>query len=516
MVSPAGSANSQQTDSSGASWHTFDHGKQPQPVELGEWEEHPLMSNIRDIVTEHRLQSPAHFDLNIEVKQAFRTNETQLIRGFKLNVKFCGYLATDPYVCRSVFRKDPKTNTRVATKGVQIFDASRDRFIPLTTFLNTKYSVYPDSVGNSEMRAWWAGNGKSFSWLGLPTELKEQIIRNCLDEPTSPWDYKRYTKRSKSIFGPQGVYEIVDRLTHWAALLGVSHQVRAITLRLFFVGNNGLKVHGSFGIQSRSCHGLFSVLDRLGRRRQMIEPDSLPTDATTQARAECYHYHPRIYPQLKQYATFRHGIRQIDLEMDFINYMHFFKVTTGGFERFLAGGISYEIFDQLPHLDKIALHLPRRPRQGWVDSPYQNGPQLFHFESPCARILHRIIYERIAEVLTLYPNVKIKGFGDENEKDRFAALRQYSMLHSKWTVAEYEELYEECGGGVELGELVRPGSGMGEDEEEDAEGSMKAEAGSEPRELEVKADGFFPPKCACDIKCYMLYLEVEQKKSRRR
>jgi hypothetical protein len=90
------------------------------------------------------------------------------------------------------------------------------------------------------------------------------------------------------------------------------------------------------------------------------------------------------------------------------------------------------------------------------------------------------------------------------------------MEHSKWTPAEYEELYEECGGGVELGELVRPGSWMGEDEEEDAEGSMKAEAGSEPQELEAKADGFFPPKCCCDIKCYMLYLEVEQKKSRRR
>jgi hypothetical protein len=312
------------------------------------------------------------------------------------------------------------------------------------------------------------------------------------------------------------VYEIVDRLTHWAGLLGVSHQVRAITLRLFFIGNSGLKVHGGFGIQSRSCHGLFSVLDRLGRRRQMIEPDSLPTDATTQARAECYHYHPRIYPQLKQYATFRHGIRQIDLEMDFINYMHFFKVTTGGFERYLASGISYEVLDQLPHLDKIALRLPRRPRQGWVDNPYQIGPQLFHFESPCARILHRIIYERIAEVLTLYPNVKVEGFGDENEKDRFAALRQYNMQHSRWTAAEYEELYEECGGGVELDELVLPRSWLEEAEEEDAEGSMKVEAGSEPRESEVKADGFFPPKCACDIKCYMLYLEVEQKKSRRR
>jgi hypothetical protein len=281
MISPAGSANSQQTDSSGASWHTFAHGKQPQPVEIGEWEEHPLMSNIRDIVTEHRLQSPAHFDLNIEVKQAFRTNETQLIRDFKLNVNFCGYLATDPYVCRSVFRKDPKTNTRVAIKGVQIFDASRDRFIPLTTFLNTKYPVYPNSVGSSEMRAWWVGNGKSFDWLGLPTELKEQIIRNCLDDPTSPWDYKRYTKRSKSIFGPQGVYEIVDRLTHWAGLLGVSHQVRAITLRLFFIGNSGLKVHGGFGIQSRSCHGLFSVLDRLGRRRQMPQPKHAQNATTT-------------------------------------------------------------------------------------------------------------------------------------------------------------------------------------------------------------------------------------------
>jgi hypothetical protein len=519
MASADYSFDFQQTDSSDTSWPGFDRRKQP--AEISEWEEHPLMPNIRNIVMTHRMHSPAHFNLNIEVKQAFRTDKIRLTRGFELNVAFCGYLATDYYICRSLFRKDHQTRKRVATKHVQILDASSHRFIPLPAFLDTKYPIYPDSVGDSEMRAWWAGNGKVFDWMGLPTELKEQIIQYCLDQPTSRWDYqrnkKRHNKHQRTRKFEPGVYEIVDRLTDWAALLGVSHQVRAITLRLFFIGNNDLEVSGGFGVEARSLRGFHSVLDRLGRYYQLTEPDSLPTDYTTQAKAECYYHHPRIYPQLKQYATFRHGLRQIYLEMGFIDYMHFFKVTTGEFERYLdPGAISYEVFEQLPYLKKIALRLPRRPCQGWVDNPFQHGPQLFHFEFPCARTLHRVIYERVAEVLTLYSHVKVKGFGDDNEKDRFYTLRQSSMEKSKWTAADYEELYEECDGGVELGKMVQPGSWVDDTEEEEKEqqaGTDKGEAGS-PMEV-VTADAFFPPKCRCDTKCHMLYLDVEKTRERR-
>jgi hypothetical protein len=516
MASSGCTFEHQQTNSSDPAWPTFDRGKQP--VEMAEWEEHPLMSNIRNTVLTHRMQSPSHFDLKIEVKQAFQTEKTRLTRGFELNVAFCGFLFVDYFICRSVFRKSHQTKKRVATNLVQILDASSDRFIPLQTFLGIKYPVYPHSVGDSEMRAWWAGNGKVFDWMGLPTELKEQIIESCLDRPSSQWDHQRnkrcHSKHQLTRRFEPGVYEIVDRLTDWAALLGVSHQVRAITLRLFFVG-----VFGGFGIVARSVRGLHSVLNRLGRHYQLNDPDSLPTDYITQAKAQCYYHHPRIYPQLKQYATFRHGLRQIYLEMGFIDYMHFFEVTTGGFERYLdPGEISYKVFEQLPHVKKITLRLPRRPRQGWVDNPFQKGPQLFHYEFPCARTLHRVIYERIAGVLTLYPHVKVKGFGDEGERDRFYALRQSSMKNSTWTAADYQELYEECGGGVELGEMVQPGSWIEEVEEEKEEqqgGSDEAEGGIPNRVVVAPPNAFFPPKCRCDTKCHMLYLELEKTRERR-
>jgi hypothetical protein len=499
------------------SWPIFDHGKQL--LDLSEMEEHLLMANIRNIITAYRLRSAAHFDITINVKQAFRTEDIRLTRNSRLNVLFLGFLETNSYVCRPVFRKHPHKKARVATQKVQIFDSESGGFVALNTFLTNKYPSYPESVGYGEMRNWWAANGKVFKWMDLPTELKEQVILYCVDQPpVARSDYQCNNKRYNYRFGGRyepGVYEIVDKLTHWASLLGVSHQVRAITLRLCLMGNSEMIIPGGFSIVSGSCCGLDTVLQRLGRHYQMAESNSLPTNYTTQALADCYKQYPRIYPDLTQYATFRHGIRQLYLHMNFLNYMHFFKVTTGDFACYLRpGAISHEVFEQLPHLNEIALRLPCRPRQGWLDDPWQNGPKLFHYEFPCARILHRVIYERVAEILTLYPNVEVKGFVDDYEKDRFYALRKSNMESSKWTAAEYEELYTECGGGIELEETVQPGSWLEVAEDDEEEDEAGYTVNTEREVPQVTANAFFPPKCHCEEKCHLTFLEVEKKRKR--
>jgi hypothetical protein len=502
-------------------WPIFDHGKQL--LDLSKTEEHLLMANIRNTILAYRLQSAAHFDVLIDVRQAFRVEDINLTQETKLNVLFLGFTETKSYVCRPVFRTHPRKKTRVATKKVDICDTGSGGYISLTKFLNMKYPSFPDSVGMTQMRSWWAANGKVFNWTSLPTELKEHVIQYCLHQPDEQWNYRPFRKRKNRFAGryEPGVYEVVEMLTRWGALLAVSHQVRAITLRLCLIGNSEMIISGGFSVASGSRRALDSVLQRLGSHYQMTRSNSLPTDYTTQTLADCYMHYPRIYPHLIQYATFRHGIRKMFLRMNFINYMHFFKITTGGFERYLDADkpapVSFEVFEQLPHLTEIALRMPHRPRQGWLDDPWQIGPTLFHHEFPCARALHRVIYERIAEVLAVYPNVKVNGFIDDYERDRFFALRESHMQNSKWTAAEYKELYTECGGGVELAEMVLPGSWLDEAEEsEEQEEQEVADSNKAPSDIpELTSDAFFPPECRCETKCHLTFLEVESKPHKR-
>lgn len=465
-------------------------------------EEHPLMSKIRAAITKYRVQSAAHFDVWVDVKQAFRNEEVKLTRQSRLTVLFVDFHGPISYVCRPMFQKHPRKRRHVLTEKVQIRD--KRGFMPLDDFLNTNYPCFLDSVHDQQMQAWWGVNGKMFNWTGLPTELKEQVIQSCVNRPLEYSDYRRIRKRYNSRFDIRhdrgrefGIYEIVDKLTAWVALLGVSHQVRAITLRLCFVGSTGLS---SFSITASSCCSLDDALNRLGRYHQMTEPNSLPIDHKTQALAYCYKQYPRIFPHLKRYAVFRHGLRKVHMNMDFIGYMHFFKVTTGGFERYLrSGSISYEVFSQLPHLNEVIIRLPRRPHHGWRDKPGQCGPRLFYDDFPCPRMLHRVIYERVAAVLTLYPRVKVMGFIDADESVRFNLLRVSAMEHSKWTTGDYDELYADCDGGIELEDIV--------------ESENRPEEFAEERrvvaDLDERVDTFFPPKCRCVEKCYLVFNERE-------
>jgi hypothetical protein len=485
-------------------FHNFNNSDNGmESIELDPSEEHPLMAVIRGAITKYRLQSAAHFDVLLNVKQAIRHDEIEMTRVTKLGVSFVNFHGPVHYVCRPVFRKHPGKKTYVFAKKVQVID--NGHLLSLNDFLKMRYPCFPCSVRNQHMQKWWAANGKIFDWAGLPTELKEQVIQSCMDEPLRYDNFSQARERYNGRSGARGhvreqqsgIYEIADKLTAWAALLAVSHQVRTITLRLCFMGSNQLS---TFGITASSCYGLHHALERLGRYYQVTEPHGLPVDDSTQALANSYRQNPRIFPQLKQYATFRHAIRRIHMGMDFISSMHFFKVTIGGFDRYLyPGSLSFEVFDQLPNLNEITIRLPRQPHRGWRDKPGQRSPRLFYDGSPCPRILHRIIYERIAKVLTLYVRVKVVGFVDDDEKARFDGLRASAMKCPEWTAAEYEQLYVECGGGVDLQESVQPGdlSPWTEDE----------------RQVETTTEGsFFPPKCRCVEKCHLLFTEKEKKR----
>lgn len=475
--------------------------------------DHPLMINLRNGILKHRLQSAAHFDVVINVKQTFRVQEVDLTRSTRLNVVFGNWGHEESSVCRPVFRKLSRRKVPGPTKRVEVYDQDTGCFIALNKFLNKAFPCFPDEVGITQMRTWWTANGKAVNWTRLPTELKEQVIQYCIHQPPGDGDHRQRLSRWNDRARPRharrefGIYEIVDKLTDWAALLGVSHQVRAITLRLCFYGSSDFA--NGFSVLASSCHSLDSMLKRLGRYFQMTDTNSLPIDYTSYALADCYKQYPRIFPQLGQYATFRHGIGRVQLEMDFIAYMHFFRVNIGSFRLHLRpGSISYEIFEQLPHLSHIAILLPRKPNQGWVNDPHQPGPRLFYHNYPCPRTLHRIIYERIAELLTLYINVEVTGFVDLDEETRYNALRKATMQERKWSIADYEQLYAECGGGIELNELVQPGNWLEEEGEQERQmGTTKPSTSAHEA-----VEDFFPPKCRCEEKCLLIFNEQEKRK----
>ncbi|KAL5117744.1 hypothetical protein ACEQ8H_004354 [Pleosporales sp. CAS-2024a] len=492
------------------------HGRNG-PRQPDTWPEHPLMAHIRDTITQYRLQSAAHFDVVIEVKQAFRVYHDSLPRRIKLNVVFANWEHQETYVCRAM-----TMHKKIKTNKVQVADKLTGMFLPLMGFLEKTFPCFPAEVGTRELQAWWNANGKWFNWTSLPTELKERVIECCLHQTLQSGDYKQMLSRLKDRYRPRGgrrefgIYEIVDQLTDWASLLGVSHQVRSITVRLCLAGKSGMTYQGGFTITASSCCSLDSALTRLSRYYQMTAPNSLPVDDTTQILADTYRQYPRIYPHLDRYATFRHGLRNMSLSMDFIGYMHFFKVTLGSFKHHLvAHTLSYTVLEQLPHLQHIAIKLPLKPHRGWSDaSSYQPAPLLFHPDYPCPRLLHRVIYERIAATLTLYPSVHVHGFIDDAERAHYHNLRTTAMHHRKWTPDTLADLYQDCGGGIQLKHpIIHPASSSWLLLDNDDDQSPAAQQHVAPR-ADDEEDGFFPPKCRCLLQCYKIFRETENKKRR--
>lgn len=501
-------------------------------------DEHPYMQTIRNAVLKYRLQSAAHFDVNISVEQASQTlpihNDWKTDPTFKIKVRFADFNGPEFYTCRPKFRTHKK-NIQVPQHRVMI--VGNGRTTAINSFLETKFPAQDEvSVSDSTMQAWWNENSKHFNWAVLPTELKELVLKNCLHQPTSRTKYKESKRRHKSRWQPRigeprefGIFEIVDQLGDWASVLRVSHQVRAIALRLCFMGGSEMVYNKGFCIFSKSLQGLHNHLSRLGRYYQLASAEGLPVDDETQALAHCYKYYPKIYKHLDQYAMFCHGIRRVCLTMGFYDSMSFFRVTAGGFGQYTkASALSYKVFDRLPHLAEIAIQLPGKPRKGWSNI-FCRGPILFHHESPCPRRLHRLIYERIADCLAIYPHLIVRGFIDDDEEARFDSLREAAMKNSKWTSEELDELYAECGGGVQLDEAVVPGSWLARDDEDDVELSSagdeetaniettetedlvgEGEATAEEEMAEEGTEDYFPPECHCEEKCMVLFNDRQQ------
>jgi hypothetical protein len=326
-----------------------------------------------------------------------------------------------------------------------------------------------------------------FNWTRLPTELKERVILLCMHKPRSV-SFTRRKKRLERKSAP----EVTSQLGEWSALLSVSHQVRAITLRLCFVGSSDLAFGAGLCIEVENNVGFKNCIRRLGRHYQMLEADGtgVPVSDKTWALAKTYKQYPKLYPQLKQYATFRHDIRKLCMQMDFLDYLYFFKVSTGGFQQYWKPYLDHEVFDQFPHLNELRIVLPDVLGR-LEENMRQSGPQLFYGDPfNCPRILHRLIYEQAAKVLA-HHNVIMQGFIDDLEDMRFVALRENAVKALKFTSQELEELYTEDGGGIELEESV-------------VSGVKTEDTGDEAEDVqcpEIVPHAFWPPKCRCEVLC---------------
>jgi hypothetical protein len=269
------------------------------------------------------------------------------------------------------------------------------------------------------MDEWWDYNGKTFNWMMLPTELKLKILQCCVERPGF-WTRAVYGKKHRK---NNSAYEILDQLGSWRALLRVSAEIRADTLRVILVHNDNSP--GGLGISSNSSLHLENVMYRLGMHYQITEPNGVPVSAEEKVLAYQYLNWPKMYPHLSRFATFRHGIRRLRLKFDYLDALHFFKVTVGNLHEYRHNDVlTCDIFEKLPNLNGVTVSLPT---YWWIDDARQRGPQLFHDENPCVRILHRFIYERAATELAPYENSRVIGFMGQEEVDRFQVLLDLAL-----------------------------------------------------------------------------------------
>lgn len=462
------------------------------------------MKAIRQVVHQYQVQSPAHFELDLEVHQVAVGVQVQ----HKHSSKAIVYISLEG--CTVEGRISLPVTCRVTSRGHRLESATwkcsnigqGQGQQKLEQLLSARFPTIGGPLRQDTLWRWWLRNEKTFNWTDLPTELKERVIERCMHQPYTHGIYhKKITnfswryKNNRKIRKP-GPYEIVDQLSDWYPLLYVSHQVRAITLRLCITGGSSIYSKG-LCISSSSYRSFCERIDRLGDYYQMIEPNSVPMTSREEASSKCYRRFPHIYPSLKQYATLRHGIQNISLGMDFLSFMHFFKVETGGFQRFSQPrgfNLDYRVFERLPSLKEVVIRLPLRPRGGWRDSLHAGGPQLFHEDSPCARSLHKVIYERIAEALAPYEKVTVRNFIDDHERKRFESFRVKAVKALKLTKLELEELYADDGGGVELSAGLERATEVSKD---------KIKAVASPEYPDYLQDGYFPPLCHCNEPCIM-------------
>jgi hypothetical protein len=472
--------------------------------------EHHFINNIREAILRYRLQSASHFDLPIQISQRSHEKNPSIVApitpSFKIVVGFYNFGHEEPFlrICRPSSKRPSRKSKRVLTHDIEVFDD--ESFISLSTFLGIHFPTLNVPVGEGTMYRWWRENGKTFNWTGLPTELKERIILSCMhNTPVHRICSRRKKHSGRKQHTP---FEITNQLGDWLSLLHVSHQVRALTLRLCFVGSGDLAYGKGLCINATTHFELKNCIRRLSKHYQMLLPNSVPVDEATHALAKTYKNYPKLYPHLNQYATMRHGIRKIHMHMDFLPSMHFFKVTAGGFHHFWQDyHTNYHVLEQLPHLNELIIRLSN-PQIRMENQISDADPPIWYEDFECPRFLHRLIYEKAAEVLARYENVTVYGFIDDVEMLRFGALRKAAVKALQFTSAELEELYAEDGGGIQLEESEVPGS-YGEKDKEIS--PLKyVEDGLEdvqPLDEEEVPSSFWPPKCRCDVLCRKLVFQ---------
>lgn len=395
------------------------------------------------------------------------------------------------YITRKCRLQKHKGGTHVQVK-------EKGRWILLETSLKKNFPVSQNVADLDSLRAWWSENGQVFNWSGLPTELKEHVLQFCIGQPymyTATWtNRKKYNREYQFKKGP---HEILNLLGQWSALLQVSKQIRILVLRLCLSGcitrAEGLwiisKYHKDFAM----------TISRLGRFYQIVEPNGAPAHRDSHILARRYLYHPQHYPALTRYATYAHGIRRIDLQFNYPQTMHFFKVSAGGLDKYRDPRfMTCDVFERLPNLKSVGIWLPS---EWWIQPPHQYPP-ILHPTHPCPRTLERWIYERIAEELSWLQNVTVKNFMDTIEAQMFRELHEAHSLSYTMTKAELDELYSDADGGISLEEVIFNDNDMGaETGSRTSSEQLPALFPGSLEELNEDGTPVLPPKCWCPVPC---------------
>lgn len=495
-------------------FHTHNRLDSYQASQTPQFNPTSLMNCLYEAVRQYQLQSPDHYELGIEVQQVGRpygrSVGTALNNGSIekfLNVLFYGN-STEGSITLPVQCHLQSSGRRSGKKSWTCLSVSCGATVDdLDTFLSSTFPIIDGPLRHDTLALWWHANGKSFNWTALPTELKERVIVHCLHHPTTYGifserlaHFDRRPKPPHEIRRP-GPFEIIEQLGDWFHLLSVSHQIRAIALRLCIAGGGALIRSKGLCLPAASYKDLRERVCRLADHYQMTNANGVPISPAEHALSKTYDRFPKIYSYLSRFSSFAHGIQKISLGMDWLSYMHFFQVKAGGFERYYDSFtmvhkkvITYEVFDRLPCLNEIVVRLPLRPYGGWRDKPGQCGPQIWHVDSPCPRAVHRTIYERVAEVLAPY-NVMVWNLIDYAEMRRYQNLRAEAVKALKFAEGELKGLYAEDGGGIKLLE----GQNERSVELQKLRRTQRADAANE---VDVQND-FWPPPCFCDEPCIL-------------
>ncbi|KAF3050752.1 hypothetical protein E8E11_009162 [Didymella keratinophila] len=265
-------------------------------AQIPRFDQSPPMDCLNEAVRQYGVQSPDHFELEVKARQANRpygksakTNPKDNSLTMSFDVQFCGNTIEGPITVlaqcqlhRSGRRTRKKRWACLAVSHSGISEA-------LETFLAATFPVIDGPLRHDTLSLWWLVNEKSFNWTALPIELKERIIQHCMHQPSTYGVYSerlaRFHRRHKpdhDIRRP-GPFELIEQLGDWLPLLSVSHQVRAVTLRLCISGGGTLPYPEGLCIPASSYRDLRERICRLRDHYQTTTANCVPVSPAEQS-----------------------------------------------------------------------------------------------------------------------------------------------------------------------------------------------------------------------------------------